>query len=97
MPPTLRELYEGYRQGLHVSDEVHRHATDDEVPCVVAHERPPALHQHAVAWISIEVREHVLADRARRDPQAQFEPQLIGDAALALREIVARYLPDESL
>ena len=82
---------------MHASDEVHRDAADDEVPCVVAHERTPALRWHAVAWRSIEVRGHVLADRARRDPQAQLEPQFIGDAPLTPREVGARHLPDEDL
>jgi len=64
---------------------------------MIANERPPALRQHVVAWRSIEVRGHVLAYGARRDPQAQLKAQFVGDAPLTPRQIVARHLPDEPL
>jgi hypothetical protein len=64
---------------------------------MMAHERMPALRQHAVAWRAIEVRGQVLADGARRDPQAELEAQFVGDAPLPPRQIVARHLPDEPL
>jgi hypothetical protein len=82
---------------VHASDDVHKHALDDEVPGVVAHDHPPALHRHAVAWGPIEGLGHVLADRARRDLQAEFELQFMGDTPLAPGQIVARHLPDEPL
>jgi hypothetical protein len=64
---------------------------------VVAHKRPPALRRHAVAWRAIEVRRRILANGARRDLQAEFEPQFVGHALLTPRQIVARHLPDEPL
>ena len=64
---------------------------------MMAHERPPALRRYAAAWSSIEVRGQVLADRTRRDPQAQLEPQFIGDAPLTPCEVFMRHLPDERL
>jgi hypothetical protein len=82
---------------LYTSGEIGGHTTNDEVPRVIANECTPALRQHAVAWRSTEVRGHVLADRTRRNPQAEFEPQFIGNAPLAPREIVACHLPDERL
>jgi hypothetical protein len=97
IPPPLGDLYEAYRQGLHASDEVHRHTTNDEIPCVVAHERTPALRRHAVAWSSIEVLGQVLADRARRDSQARLELQFVRNTPLTPGEIVTRHLPDKPL
>jgi hypothetical protein len=96
-PPPLRELEEAYKQDLQASDDVHNHAMDDEVPGVVAPERPPALRRHAVAWSAMEVRGHVLADGARRDLQAQLELQFVGDTPLTPGEVLMRHLPDERL
>jgi len=55
------------------------------------------IHDDREARRAIEMLGHVLADGAWRDLQAKLEPQFIGDAPLAPREVVARYLPDESL
>jgi hypothetical protein len=64
---------------------------------MIAHERAPALRRHTVARSSVETRRHVLADSTRRDPQAEFEAQFVGDAPLAPCKIVARHLTDERL
>jgi hypothetical protein len=64
---------------------------------MVTQEGVPALHRHALAWSSVETRGHILADRARRDLQAEFEPQFVGDAPLAPGEVLTRHLADESL
>ena len=64
---------------------------------MMTQERPPALGRHVLAWRSTEMPGRVLADRARRDLQAELEPQFVGNTPLTPGEIVARHLPDEPL
>jgi hypothetical protein len=64
---------------------------------MITQERPPALGRHALAWSSTEIPGYVLVHRARRDLQAELEPQFVGNTALAPCEIVARHLPDKGL
>ena len=59
-----------------------------------ANARSPALGRHASAWSRVQRLGCLRVHGARRDPQAQLEPQFIGDAPLALREVLTRHLPD---
>jgi hypothetical protein len=98
VPPLLKGSHEAGYQGLDApSEEVCGHTTDDQHAGVIAHKGPPALRWHAVAWRSIAISGHVLTDSMRRDLQAEFEPQFVGNAPLAPGEIVACHLPDEPL
>jgi hypothetical protein len=64
---------------------------------MITYKGPPALALHALAWTMVKALWHTLADRTRRNPQAEVEPKLVGDASLAPRRIVSRHLTDEPL
>jgi hypothetical protein len=74
--------------------EIAGHATGDEAPRVMANARTPALGRHALAWSRVQMLGYLRVHGARQDPQAQLEPQFIGDAPLTPHEVLMRYLPD---
>ncbi len=62
---------------------------------MIAQERTPALRRHTMAWSSTAMPGPVRADRARRDPQSELQPQLVGETPLAPGAMVTRHLLDE--
>jgi hypothetical protein len=71
--------------------EITGHSTGDEVPRVMAYACTPALGRRALAWSRVQRLGCLRVHGARRDPQAQLEPQFIGDALLTPREVLMRY------
>jgi hypothetical protein len=64
---------------------------------MIPNEGRPSLGLHAFVWPPIKTRQHILADGAWRDAEAEFEEQLVGDTLLAPPRLVLRHLVDNRL
>src|SRR5713101_9342605 len=64
---------------------------------MVAHKRGPALGRHAWPRTPAQVRGHIFAYGARRNLQAELEPQFIGDALLPPCRVVTGHLANQRL
>ena len=60
----------------------HTEVTCHDASGVIADKRGPALRQAAFVWTAYAVVRHVLAHCSRRDAQAEFEQEFVGDAFL---------------
>lgn len=93
--PTLEELEDLRREDWPFPPEDRREVTPDETVRMVAHEGAPTLALHAWAGTSLTATRQVLSDRSRRYLQAEREPQLVGDALLAPRQILPSHLANK--